>query len=42
MKLGLCLSGGGTKAFAHIGALKALEEENIKFDYFAGSYKWNI
>ena len=29
MKLGLCLSGGGTKAFAHIGALKALEEENI-------------
>ena len=30
MKIGLCLSGGGVKGAAHIGALKALEEENIK------------
>lgn len=30
MKLGLSLSGGGVKGAAHIGVLKALEEENIK------------
>lgn len=42
MKLGLCLSGGGTKAFAHIGALKALEESNIKFDYLAGTSSGSI
>lgn len=42
MKLGLCLSGGGSKAFAHIGALKALEEANIKFDYFAGTSSGSI
>lgn len=42
MKLGLCLSGGGAKAFAHIGALKALEEANIKFDYFAGTSSGSI
>ena len=34
---GLCLSGGGIKAAAHIGALKALEEENIKFDCVSGA-----
>ena len=33
MKLGLCLAGGGIKGVAHIGAIKALEEENIKFNY---------
>ncbi len=42
MKLGLCLSGGGTKAFAHIGALKAIDESNIKFDYFAGTSSGSI
>lgn len=42
MKLGLCLSGGGTKAFAHIGALKAFEEANIKFDYLAGTSSGSI
>ena len=30
MKIGLCLAGGGIKGAAHIGAIKALEEENIK------------
>ncbi len=35
--LGLALSGGGTKGFAHIGAFKAFEEHNIKFDYVAGT-----
>lgn len=29
MKLGLCLAGGGVKGAAHIGVLKALEEEKI-------------
>ncbi len=33
---------GGAKAFAHIGALKALEEANIKFDYFAGTSSGSI
>ena len=32
MKKALCFSGGGIKAFAHIGALKALEEKNFKKD----------
>ena len=37
MKIGLCLSGGGIKGVAHIGVIKALEEENIKIDCIAGS-----
>ena len=36
-KLGLALSGGGTRGFAHIGVLRAFEEERIKFDYVAGT-----
>lgn len=27
MKIGLCLAGGGMKGVAHIGAIKAMEEE---------------
>ena len=42
MKLGLCLSGGGTKGIAHIGAIKALQEENIDFDYIAGTSSGSI
>ena len=34
---GLCLSGGGIKAAAHIGAIKAFEEKNIKFDCVSGT-----
>ena len=34
---GLCFCGGGIKAASHIGALKALEEKNIKFDASSGS-----
>ena len=30
MKLGLALTGGGIRGIAHAGALKALEENNIK------------
>jgi len=37
MKTGLVLSGGGIKGVAHIGALKAIEEYNIKVDHVAGT-----
>lgn len=36
-KVGLVLSGGGAKGLAHIGILKALEENNIPIDYITGS-----
>ena len=39
---GLCLAGGGIKAAAHIGVLKALEEENIKFDCVSGASSGSI
>lgn len=42
MKLGLSLSGGGIKGFSHIGAIKALEEANIKFDYISGTSSGSI
>ena len=32
-KVGLVLSGGGAKGAAHIGVIKALEENNIPIDY---------
>lgn len=36
-KTGLCLSGGGLRALAHIGAIKAMEEKGIKIDFIAGT-----
>lgn len=36
-KIGLCLGGGGTRGYAHLGALKAFEEYGIKFDAVAGT-----
>lgn len=42
MSLGLVLSGGGVKGAAHIGVLKALEEENIKFDFISGASSGSI
>lgn len=36
-KVGLVLSGGGAKGFAHIGALKVIEEAGLKVDYIAGT-----
>lgn len=36
-KIGLVLGGGGARGFAHIGALKAFEEEGIFFDEVAGT-----
>ena len=37
LKVALVLSGGGAKGYAHLGALKVLEKENIKIDYIAGT-----
>lgn len=42
MSIGICFAGGGIKGVAHIGALRALEEENIKFDYIAGTSSGSI
>ena len=36
-KVGLVLSGGGAKGFAHVGVLKELEKYNIPIDYIAGT-----
>lgn len=36
-KVGLVLSGGGAKGLAHIGVIKALEENHIPIDYVAGT-----
>lgn len=36
-KVGLILSGGGAKGFAHIGVLKVLEEAGVKIDYIGGT-----
>jgi len=37
LKIGLVLSGGGAKGFAHIGVLKMLEETGIQVDYITGT-----
>ena len=36
-KVGLVLSGGGAKGFAHIGVLKAIREAGLEVDYIAGT-----
>jgi NTE family protein len=36
-KIGLALGSGGAKGMGHLGALKAFEEENIKFDIITGT-----
>lgn len=36
-KVGLVLSGGGASGMAHIGVIKALEENNIPIDYITGT-----
>lgn len=35
--VGLVLSGGGAKGIAHIGVIKALEDNNIPIDYVTGT-----
>ena len=37
MKIGIALSGGGTRGIAHAGVLKALEENNIKINAIGGT-----
>ncbi len=37
MKIGLTLAGGGVKGAAHIGAIKALQENNIQISAIAGT-----
>ncbi|MFN0141137.1 MAG: patatin-like phospholipase family protein [Pyrinomonadaceae bacterium] len=41
-KIGLALSGGGGRGFAHVGVLKALVENNIPIDMIAGTSAGSI
>jgi len=41
-KIGLALSGGGARGFAHIGVLKVLEKNNIPIDVIVGSSMGSI
>jgi NTE family protein len=41
-KLGLCLSGGGAKGFAHIGLLRMLDSLDIRPDYITGTSMGSI
>lgn len=36
-KIGLALGGGAAKGIAHIGVLKAFEEEGVRIDYLSGT-----
>lgn len=36
-KIGLALSGGGARAFAHIGLLKVIDEVGLQVDYVSGT-----
>ena len=40
--IGLALSGGGAKGFAHIGVLKVLEEAGVPVDYVSGTSMGSI
>ncbi len=42
VKIGLALGGGGARGIAHIGVLKAFEENGIAFDYVAGTSAGSI
>ena len=39
---GVALSGGGARGFAHVGALKALEEKKIRIDILSGTSAGSI
>ncbi len=41
-KIGLVLSGGGAKGFAHIGVIKAMEKEDIRPDFITGTSMGSI
>lgn len=40
--VGLALSSGGARGFAHVGVIKVLEENNIPIDYIAGTSMGSI
>ncbi len=42
MSFGLSLAGGGIEGAAHIGVIKALEEQNIHIDYISGTSSGSI
>lgn len=42
MENGICFAGGGVKGAAHIGVVKALEEENMDFKYVGGTSSGSI
>jgi len=42
VKIGLALSGGGARGFAHVGALKVLAEHNVPIDLIAGTSAGSI
>lgn len=42
MENGICFAGGGVKGAAHIGVIKALEEENMEFKYIGGTSSGSI
>jgi NTE family protein len=37
MKTGIAFGGGGTRGFAHLGAIRVFQENNISFDMVAGN-----
>ncbi len=41
-KIGLALSGGGARGFAHVGAIKVFAEHDIHFDMIAGTSAGSI
>ena len=41
-RIGLVLSGGGAKGFAHIGVLKVIEEAGLPIDYIGGTSMGSI
>ena len=40
--IGICFAGGGVKGAAHIGVLKAFEEEGVNFEYVSGTSSGSI
>ncbi len=42
LKVGLVLSGGGARGFAHIGALQVLEQAGVRVDYIGGTSMGSI
>lgn len=40
--IGICFAGGGVKGVAHIGVLKAFEEEGVNFEYISGTSSGSI